>query len=199
MFGIATAGGRRGQGNLDWRLKAVAFSLAALAAGAACGAALGWLGSLVSARDRIVAISLLALALAAGGLLQLRTGSRHWLWERDCETAQAWLRHGALPWAILNGAALGSGFLSRIGFVSWYAVPLASVAFGSPVLGAILYGSYAGARGFAVWVWIAWLRRPHNDDADPAAVLLGLRAPAQRLSAALLVTVATATVVVAGL
>lgn len=198
MFGIATAGGRRGQGNLDWRVKALLFSLAALSAGAACGAVLGLLGSLVGERERIVATSLVAVAFAAAGLAQLRPRSSHWLPQRDCETAQGWLRYGAVGWAVLNGGALGTGFLSRIGFISWYAVPLASVAFGSAALGALIYGAYGGVRGFAVWFWLAWLRRSKSGHGDPAAAILRLDAPGKRLSAALVVMLGTATAVVVG-
>jgi hypothetical protein len=199
VFGIATAGGRRGQTDLDWRAKAALFSLAALIAGASCGAALGALGALLPGQSRVTGASVAALSLAGVGLAQLRPGSRHRLWERDCETAQAWLRHGAVRWAIMNGAALGSGFGSRIGFVSWYAVPLAALAFGSPALGALIYGLYGGVRGFAVWLWIARLRRAGPDREDVLEAILELNGPGKRLSAALLVSLATATVVAAGL
>jgi len=198
VFGIATAGGRRGQGNRDWRVKAALFSLAALGAAAACGAGLGWLGSLIPERGRVVGVSLFAIVFMAAGLAQLRPASRIWLWERDCETAQAWLQLGALRWAIVNGAALGTGFLSRIGVISWYVVPLAAVGFGSPELGAILYGLYGGIRGLAVWLWIAWLRRARSHLGDPVTSVLELGAPGKRLSAALLVALAAATIVVAG-
>ncbi len=117
--------------------------------------------------------------------------------ERDCETSQSWLERGPLAWALMNGAALGSGFLSRIGFVCWYAVPLASFAFGSSVIGALVYGLYAGLRGLGVCVWVRILRGTGLGRNDPD-VFLELSGPGKRLSAALLVTLATATIVIVG-
>lgn len=199
MFGIATTGGRRGQSDLDWRVKAGLFSLSALTAGVACGATLGGLGGLLSEQIRITLGSVAALVLAGVGLAQLRPASSFRLLERNCETAQGWLQLGPVWWAIVNGAALGSGFLSRIGFVSWYAVPLASLAFGSPLIGALVYGLYGGVRGFAVWLWLAGLRRTRPRRGDPPEAVLELGGQGKPLSAALLVTLATATIVVAGL
>jgi hypothetical protein len=79
------------------------------------------------------------------------SGRRPWLPQRDCETPQRWLHTGALRWSIYNGAALGIGAVSRIGFWLWYAVPVGAILVARPDAGAALYGVYAATRGLAVW------------------------------------------------
>lgn len=118
IFGITASGGRRGQSNLDWRIKTIAFSLSSTISAGIAGAALGGVGGLLPAEARIGVGALAALVLAVVGLGYL-TGWYHGMIQRNCETAQSWLERGALPWAVRNGAALGVGFMSRLGFVSW--------------------------------------------------------------------------------
>lgn len=198
MLGIATSGGHRGQTHLDWRLKALIFMLAATASGLACGALLAWLGGYLPAGTRVTGGSLAAVALLLVGLWHLAAQSPRML-ERECQTAQSWLERGAVGWAVSNGLALGSGFYSRIGFVSWYAVPLTAVGFGDPVVGALVFGTYAATRGAAagVWILLEWFFGDPNRR-DLADRILAWNAPARPLSAALLVAFAMAAIVIVG-
>ena len=59
------------------------------------------------------------------------------------------MQNGPLWWAIRNGVTLGFGATSRIGFLLWYVVPIGALLFGSPALGAAIYGTYELVRGAA--------------------------------------------------
>lgn len=199
MFGIATAGGRRGHDNFNWRIKASIYAVSSLLGGAATGLVLGALGSVVPVDVRIAACAGLAIVLLGVALAHLRVSSSCPMIERDRETAQSWLEFGPAAWAVLNGLALGSGFASRIGFVSWYVVPVSAFLIGDAVAGALVYGLYGAVRGFGAFAWLVWLRRWKRGESDPLEPILALRDPAKRLSAATLLVVATAAIVVAGI
>ena len=79
--------------------------------------------------------------------------------EINRETSQALLELGPIRWSVVNGAALGVGFVSRIGFAAWYAIPLTAVGFGDPLLGSLVFGAYGAARGLAVWPIFLFMRR----------------------------------------
>lgn len=105
------------------------------------------------------------------------------------ETPQRWVHFGALGWAVRNGLALGYGATSRIGFWSWYAVPLGALLGGDPVAGALVYGGYGLTRGGAAWLLIAAtaiLRRRGAGFDDLALWLLGRQASAHAVSATLM-------------
>lgn len=59
-----------------------------------------------------------------------------------------------MGWAIRNGASLGLGFTSRLGFWIWYLIPASSFLLGEPLLGAALYGLYGAVRSIAVWLFL---------------------------------------------
>lgn len=148
VFVISRSGVHRDQEFRSWRLKLTVFVAAGVSAGAACGGALGWLGGmLLPASSRIglaviggLGAATVSVAVIAGGRVRLPQ------WER--ETPQRWTRGGALRSAALNGAAMGSGFTTRIGFWLWYVVPVGAVLSGSPIVGAALYAVYAATRIF---------------------------------------------------
>lgn len=154
---------------------------------------------MVPRQARLTTVSLLALGLVAVGLWHL-LGRAPRLLQRDCETAQQWMELNPIRWAVTNGGALGVGFLSRIGLVSFYAVPVACFGFGDPLAGALVFGAYGFARGFAVWGWflIMNVRRGVAQD-HIADRLFEWQYAAKRLSGALLVGTALAATVIVGL
>lgn len=196
IFGITASGGRRGQSNVDWRIKTAVFALASTLCAAGVGAFLGLLGGLASTQTRIAVGALAALALAILGVAYL-TGRYRSMVQRNCETAQAWLDRGPLQWATMNGASLGVGFMSRLGFVSWYVIPVASFLSGDAVLGAIIFGVYGAARGFAPMVWLGLFRAGLDQDRFVVR-LFELNPILQLASCFLLTAVAWSAVVVLG-
>lgn len=77
----------------------------------------------------------------------------------DRETPQRWVRQGAVPWAVKNGAALGFGGFTRLGFALWYAIPAGAVLLGSPAAGAVLWGLYGLLRASgALAIWLVQAR-----------------------------------------
>jgi hypothetical protein len=56
-----------------------------------------------------------------------------------------------LAWGAKNGLTLGCGAFSRVGFWLWYAVPAGALLTATPVLGALLYGTYGLVRGLGPW------------------------------------------------
>lgn len=197
IFGITASGGRRGQSRLDWRIKTIVFALASILSAAIVGALLGLLGGLVPTEARSAVGALAALSLAVIGIAYL-TGRYRDMVQRNCETAQGWLDRGPLHWSIRNGAALGVGFMSRLGFVSWYVIPVACFLYGDPVLGAVLFGLYGGTRGFAPVVWLGAFGAGMDQDRFVVR-LFDLNPTLQWASACLLTAVAWSATVAVGL
>jgi len=106
----------------------------------------------------------------------------HGGWTQRPTQPQRWLGAGPLRWAFRNGAALGIGATTRIGFWLWYVVPVAALLVGRPALGAVVYGVYGLVRGGAVWPLILSLSR--QPGATPLADRLLLYAPVARAIAA---------------
>lgn len=197
-MGIATPGGRRNHSELDWRIKALLFTISGALGGAVVGLVLGWLGDLVGTPLRLAIASVLALLLLSISVADL-TWKRIRPLERDRETSQAWLHLGAVRWAVLNGFALGMGFTSRIGFIAWYFIPFACFAAGSPTLGAIIFGCYGLARGAAVWLWFAVMNIKKIGQDEVAEPLFARKYIARKVSSYVLATSAMASIVIVGL
>jgi hypothetical protein len=121
--------------------------LSATAAGAAFGALLGFATSHVPLAVRALAATVLYAAVAALAL----ANRRNTMPQRNRETEQSLLSRGPLAWAVINSAQLGLGFTSRIGFWSWYLMPLGIALAGDWRVGACVWGAYgAGRLGMAV-------------------------------------------------
>jgi hypothetical protein len=74
-------------------------------------------------------------------------------WQIDYETPPEWLLYGDWRTAALNGGALGLGFLTRLGYWGWYAVPLATLAAPSLAWAVATPVAYALARvGLSAYV-----------------------------------------------
>lgn len=117
--------------------------------------------------------------------------------QKNCETPQRWLRKGPYYWAVRNGGELRVGATSRIGFWLWFLVPVSSLLLGSVAAGALLYGTYAAARGLGVWAhfirWPDWTRVPQDEF---GTFLFRLNGRAKQISALLLVTMCAAAIVI---
>lgn len=126
-------------------LTGVIYSVVAVFAGAGTGGFLALIGGALPAGALATGGILLAAAGSIVGVVEI-AGGRVRPWQFDRETPQRWARQGPLHWAIRNGAVLGVGMSSRIGFWLWYVVPLGALASGDIVLGALLYGLYSLTR-----------------------------------------------------
>lgn len=138
----------RNHGGSTWSSKAAIFVVAGVSAGVGLGLLLGGLGQHVVTDARAAAAAVLGLVAVAVGGLEL-SGRRLRLLQCNRETPQSWVSLGAWKWAITNGASLGCGAASRLGFWSWYLVPLAAFGVGDPLAGAAIYGTYGGVRTLA--------------------------------------------------
>lgn len=69
---------------------------------------------------------------------------------RDAETGRRWIDGSPWFWAAANGFTLGTGLLTRVGFCSWYALPLICLMPHNITVGLIAGGSYGIART-ALW------------------------------------------------
>jgi hypothetical protein len=114
-------------------------------AGLLVGAALGVVGGLVPVHARAEAMALLALVAIVVGSIEL-TGRRVAIPQLDRETPFHWYERGAVGWALCNGAAIGFGGGTRLGFWLWFAIPVGAFVAGSPLLGALGYGLYSFTR-----------------------------------------------------
>jgi hypothetical protein len=180
---------------LNWRTVLTVFVLCSTLAGLATGALLAALGDLLTPEARLGLATLLALVFLAigGGELAGRIKPL----QCDRETPRHWVDRGPVAWAVRNGLALGCGATSRLGFALWYLVPATAFLSGSPLLGALLYGSYGAVRGLSAWaIILATRRRPFETISE---WLLSRTAAAGAVTAARLVATGTAVVVAVGL
>jgi len=145
IFVIMNYGVTRNQAGRSWKAKAVFFTTASALSGLAVGLTLGLIGMVVPHGLKVPALVGLASTGAALGLWELLAKKVN-VPQRNCETVQLWMNTGALTGAALNGAALGAGFVTRIGYWVWYAVPIAALLAG-PLGGAVIFGAYGLIRG----------------------------------------------------
>lgn len=186
----------RRQARSDWRAKGIVYAVSSTLAGGAAGAVLGQLGSHLSISHRLAMASASAIFGLLAGLLHFALRDIP-LFQFNRETPQPWMRYGALRWAILSGATLGTGVTTRIGFWLWYSIPVSALLFGSPMVGVLIYGLYGASRGWLVWLLLAApIRRIAGD--DPATWVLSQYWRAQAVTAAYLIGVSSAAVVIVG-
>lgn len=141
-----------------------------MVAGGASGAAIASLGLIAPLNVRLVVGIILAWTVACAALLLPRR-----LPQIDRETEQSLLGHGPLEWATLNGALLGLGFTSRVGYWIWYLVPITCFILGAPVIGAIVWATYALTRlGIAVSL-AGWMHHHPDQISQISRWLLALR------------------------
>lgn len=140
--------------------------------------------------------SVAAVLAVAVGALDL--GSRHLpVIQCDRETSQRWMRTDPLRWATRNGAALGIGATSRIGFWLWYLVPVSALLVGNPLLGGLIYGAYGFVRSWSVWLLLLGLL-DHMPGGDPTTWLTWRYWGVRRLTAGLLLLVGVAVAISVG-
>lgn len=146
-------------------------------AGGIVGTLFGLIGLTLGATARPLALLFGAAVMVLGWS---ESGGRHLpLVQFDREIRRRWVDEGASRWAAKNGASLGAGLTSRIGFTLWYWLPLGIVASPNPlVVGPIVYGLYASTRAGLVVPMIRWNRSRRR----VGEVLLEWRAPARRVS-----------------
>jgi hypothetical protein len=146
IYVITYRGVSRDGSGKDWKARAVAFVVGSLAAGAASGFALGWLGSTVPFQIRSAASAAFALVAAAIGLVELLGRRRVRVLQRNHETNRQWLYVSPVLGAMATGAVIGAGVFTRIGYWLWYVVPIGCWVVGSPMIGAAVFGTYAFTR-----------------------------------------------------
>ena len=174
--------------SVPWRVRGAAYLLAATGAGASVGALLGLAGSSLGDTARAGLATVLAvgaIAIVAWELL----GGRLRIPQAERETPRRWLQHHAILAAAVNGAALGTGVLTRIGFWLWFAVPAGALLLGDVVLSAALFGTYSITRTGSTFAILAVARAGRQD--SPGADKLGLglltfREPARWVTASML-------------
>jgi hypothetical protein len=119
--------------------------LALLASAAASGAvvfgAIGALGSAFPLASRAAVAGLGAVVVVYSLTVRPRLP-----WQRNVETPQRWLLRENLSVALLNGAALGAGVVTRIGFWLWWMLPLLVFEAGRLSIGLVAGAIYGGTR-----------------------------------------------------
>jgi len=122
------------------------------------GVLLGFLSSNVPLAFRVAFASILAVIGIVMAVLEFADRcSKPLQWDR--EPPKQWVHRGPLHWAPWNGATLGIGVMSRVGFWLWYVVPVGAFLIGDALFGALLYGMYGLTRGAAVFAIILGLSR----------------------------------------
>ena len=189
----------RNQGGRGWRLKATIYVLASTVGAAFAGAALGTIGQVIALDHRVaagLALAVVAVAMGLFGLAKVPIG----VLQCGRETPQSWINLGGIAWSMRNGLALGCGVTSRVGFWSWYLIPVASLMVADPLSGLVIYASYGAVRGLGAWGYIvagAILRRRIAFD-DLIVWVLSKQDRARDASAVQLLVLGLAALVVLG-
>jgi len=174
---------------------ATVLAATATGVGATVGSALGLAGAHASGATRalaLVTLPLLVIALAADAV-----GISVAIPQRNVETAISSLDESWRLWAVYTGAMLGFGGLTRIGFWIWYLIPVAALASGSLVAGALIWGAYGAVRTVAaVALGYRRFRSPPDFHHQQAWRLLTSRSMA-RISSDLVGLAAASAVIVA--
>ena len=154
------------------RLALALFTAGAVVAAALVGALLGLAGSLLGARDAVLAAAALAAvaALREAGVLRLP------LPQLRLQVPERWHFELPLPvWASGYGAGLGMGFATYQPVATFWVACAAALALGRPVAGALCFTLYGLGRAFMVI--LPPLREP---DVTGAVEKLVRRRPALR-------------------
>lgn len=150
----------RNQAGRSWKIKLALYVIAGTASGAAAGALVSvplWVAADPPPAWLMTSAAFFGCVLAIIGL----TGRRVPLLQYDVATPQAWLHQGPVRWALKNGAALGFGASSRIGFALWYVVPVFAFFEGNPGAGAAVWGAYGLSRTIGAWPMMRLMRDPN--------------------------------------
>lgn len=155
-------------GRYDRRPALIVYVVTGTLVGAAAGALTASAGSLLTTEARSALGALFALAATGLGLAEV-SGNRVALVQINRETPFFWLESGPVKWAMRNGATIGFGGLTRLGFWLWFVIPVGAIVSGSPLIGALGWGAYAFVRtASAGWLLLLTDRRrldPEKGDA----------------------------------
>jgi hypothetical protein len=102
--------------------------------------------------------------------------------EFNRETEQSLLGLGPFRWAIINGFLLGLGFTSRIGYWTFYLIPVGCLVTGSPAMAAVIWGTYGFTRLGIVLLLAYRMHWSPTRTASLSRSLLALRPTLRRVS-----------------
>jgi hypothetical protein len=143
MLASITPLGERGRQS-RWGVTVTAFLLGATVAGAAAGAALGWLGGLAGLSSN-TRVAVLLVTLAAAALLDLLPrpipGPRRQVDERWLDEYRGWV-YGAG-----YGSQLGLAVVTVVSSAATYVAVMAAFLSASAVAGAVVLGCFGAVRG----------------------------------------------------
>jgi hypothetical protein len=145
MLASITPLGERGRQS-HWSVTVTAFALGATVAGAAAGALLGALGTLLpGSADGGVRTAVIAVALIGALALDLSStavpGPRRQVDERWLDRYRGWV------YGVGYGSQLGLGIVTVVTSAATYVVLLCALASGRPVTGLAIMGLYGALRG----------------------------------------------------
>ncbi|HYZ63829.1 MAG TPA: hypothetical protein VE650_15385 [Acetobacteraceae bacterium] len=149
MLASITPLGERGR-NATWSITVTAFAVGATVAGAALGAALGWVGSLLlpgglGREARLVVLAgAVALAIALDVVPRGVPGPRRQVNERWLDEYRGWV------YGLGYGAQLGLGVTTVVSSAGTYVAMAAALLTGLPGAGALIMGCFGAIRGLTL-------------------------------------------------
>lgn len=168
--------------------------MASAAAGFVVGTAVGSLGGALPSPVTAAIATVLYMAIALGAL----TRATPWP-QFNRETEQRLLHAGPVGWSLWNGALLGLGFTSRIGFWSWYLLPIGALLVDEPFIGGLVWALYGGARMSVAFAAAYVMRRQTAGMVSVSTNLLTQRAQARSITRAVSVALSLTAVLIVGI
>jgi hypothetical protein len=168
------------------------YVLAGTVSGAMAGAVTGALGATLSEAVRYSVGTVLGVVAMGVGVASLVGDSRPL--QCDRETPREWVQRGPVVWPLLNGAALGFGATSRLGFWLWYFIPIGAFLMGEPLVGAAIWAAYGFTRTASAGV--VWYLQARGHD---SMEILARRSTVSAAASALTIALGSALFVLMGL
>ncbi|MBS1862836.1 MAG: hypothetical protein JSS68_14115 [Actinobacteria bacterium] len=179
-------------------MKAMLFTLSGTISGLLVGGALAALGAILDPTTR-AAIGVVLLGILVGGATcELYVRSIR-IPQLDRETGQMKLNLGSVGWPIVNGLAIGAGFISRISFMLWYLIPVLCLVVGKVWVGALIFGMYGFSRCVLVFAWFGYMNACDIGQGELHERLFARKPLGVRISATLLLGLGVAALFSTGL
>lgn len=152
---------RRWSPSQRWPL--VLLTLTGVVAGSGAGLLVGLIADSLRGRTSHWVPAVILLTMGMYEVLGRRAPLTH----VGRETPRLWAERRPAQWAVLTGAVLGTGVLTRIGVALWYVLPLSALLVRGPTEVVLVFAVYAGVRnGLAIAVSMAYARRDALTVAD---------------------------------
>jgi len=122
------------------------------------GAVMYLLAYWINLSSRGILVMGIGCLLLVTGLIEI-SGRRVPLVQWNRETPRSWVSGSLTTWTVKNGAILGSGVFTRLGFAGWYLMPCVVLVSPNLALSVLVFGAYGLTRTACVFDTLSVVNR----------------------------------------